>query len=101
MCSNGLSGGAHTPGEVIADIPTRPWFVGALRSFSGYSVTVAAVVMAKAGLARRLGRSLRNYWLRSRVDAGDDCAPDVGGHVRFGDYLQSLAVEQNLLRREY
>lgn len=90
-----------TPGEAIAEIPTRPRFVGALRSFSRYGATVAAVVIAKGGLARRPGRPLPNYWLRPQVDVGDGGAPDVGGHVRFGDYLQSLADEQNLLRREY
>jgi hypothetical protein len=101
MCSNGLSGSAYTPGEAIAEIPTRARFMGALRSFSRYGAIAAAVVIAKGGLARRPGRSLRNYWLRPQVDTGDGCAPDVGGHVRFGDYLQSLADEQNLLRREY
>jgi hypothetical protein len=49
----------------------------------------------------KMWNHVRNYWSRPQVDAGDGCAPDVGGHVRFGDYLQSLADEQNLLRREY
>jgi Dimerisation domain len=49
----------------------------------------------------KMWNHVRNYWLRTQVDAGDGCVPDVGGRVRFGDYLQSLADEQNLLRREY
>jgi hypothetical protein len=92
---------AQTLGETIAEIPMRHRFMDALRVFSDRGATVVAVVMAKGGLTRRPGRSHQSYWPRPQVAAGDGCGRDVGDRVRFGDYLQSLADEQNLLRREY
>lgn len=84
------------------DVRQKPLWIWkrALKTVARCGITAATLVTAKA-LLTRYDRAGTNHSLRTQGDTGRRGAQDTRARVRFGDYLQLLVDEQELLRREY
>jgi hypothetical protein len=89
----GIPADAVPSRQIVRQHLSRARFARALKVISGCGTTVTAVAMAMGRQPRRNRRRQR------QVDTG--CPLNIGDHVCFGDYLQSLVDKQDLLRREY
>lgn len=84
----------------VTQKPLRIWN-RALQAFAHCNTIDAALATTKGLLSRRHHRAQRNHSSRPRGDTGSRYSQDTGAQMRFGDYLQLLVDEQDLLRREY
>lgn len=84
--------------ETMGEDPIRAAVARAMTALAHRNLIAAVVLVANGLLARRLHRPDPS---RPKFDTGSGYVSDCRGQVRFGDYLQLLVDEQNLLRRGF